>query len=90
MPNVQAETLELRIHQLVPNSEHETNVLYKLIRFVHHLNKVTTKVVNNTLITFKRLTRLLTNTVKPAMPNDSHATVGGQCKELVLGGPRPF
>ncbi len=46
-------------------------VMYKLIRFVHHLNKTTTKVTNNTPVTFKRLTDLLINSIKPAMPDDS-------------------
>jgi len=45
-------------------------VMYKLIRFVHHLNKTTTKVKNNTPVTFKRLTDLLINSIKPALPDD--------------------
>ncbi|KAL0167400.1 hypothetical protein M9458_039244, partial [Cirrhinus mrigala] len=46
-------------------------LMYDLIRLVHHLEKVTTKITNNSPITFKRLTRLLTNSIKPAMPNDA-------------------
>ncbi|KAF4094583.1 hypothetical protein G5714_024696 [Onychostoma macrolepis] len=37
---------------------------------VHHLNKTTTKVTNNTPVTFKRLTDLLVNSIKPALPDD--------------------
>lgn len=46
-------------------------LMYDLIRLVHHLEKVTTKVTNNSPVTFKRLTKLLTNSIKPAMPNDT-------------------
>ncbi|KAL0189772.1 hypothetical protein M9458_016871, partial [Cirrhinus mrigala] len=46
-------------------------LMYDLIRLVHHLEKVTTKVINNSPMTFKRLTKLLTNSIKPAMPNDT-------------------
>lgn len=44
-------------------------LMYDLIHLVHHLSKVTTTVTNNTPHTFKRLTHLLNNTVKPAAPN---------------------
>lgn len=45
-------------------------MMYDLIRFIHHLDNVSTKIVNNTPLTFKRLTELLINTIKPAMPDD--------------------
>lgn len=45
-------------------------LIYQLIRLTHHMGKVTTKIDGNQPITFKRLTDLLINTVKPAFPND--------------------
>ncbi|KAF4114228.1 hypothetical protein G5714_004451 [Onychostoma macrolepis] len=44
-------------------------LMYDLIHLVHHLEKVTTRVVNNMPSTFRRLTQLLTSTVKPAVPS---------------------
>ena len=43
-------------------------LMYELTRTVHHLQKITIKVTNNTPRGFKRLTELLINTVKPAAP----------------------
>lgn len=48
---------------------------YDIIRLVHHLSKVTTKVTDNQPITFQRLTRLLTNTVRPAFPGEQVRTM---------------
>lgn len=44
--------------------------MYDLIRLVHHLGKVTTKVRDNQPITFQRLAGILIETVHPASPND--------------------
>lgn len=53
-----------------PRLRAASKLMYDLIRFVHHLEKVTTKVTNNTPVTFKRLTQHLTDSIKPAMPNE--------------------
>ncbi|XDV21791.1 hypothetical protein PO909_026811 [Leuciscus waleckii] len=47
---------------------------YDIIRLVHHLNNVTTKVTDNQPVTFQRLTRLLTNTIRPAFPGEEVKT----------------
>lgn len=44
--------------------------VYYLIRLVHHLGKITTKVVNNSPRSFTRLTKLLIGTIKPAVSNE--------------------
>ncbi|XP_051551645.1 uncharacterized protein LOC127439519 isoform X6 [Myxocyprinus asiaticus] len=44
--------------------------MYDLIRLVHHLGKVTTKIQDNQPITFQRLTGILIEAVNPASPND--------------------
>ena len=51
-----------------PKLKNAIKLMYRLIRLVHHLGKVTTKVEGNQPITFQRLTNLLVNTVKPAFP----------------------
>ncbi len=43
-------------------------LMYNLIRTVHHLQKVTTKMTDNTPIGFQRLAQFLIDTVKPAAP----------------------
>lgn len=53
-----------------PKLKNTIKLMYQLIRLVHHMGKVTTKVEDNQPITFQRLTRLLINTVKPAFPGE--------------------
>lgn len=53
-----------------PQLKTTIKLFYDLIRQVHHLERVTTQVQNNQPVTFKRLTDLLIETVRPAFPND--------------------
>ncbi len=43
-------------------------LMYDLIRTVHHLQKVTTKITDNSPMGFQRLAQFLIDTVKPAAP----------------------
>ena len=58
-----------------PELKNTIKSFYDIIRLVHHLSKVTTKVTDNQPITFQRLTRLLTNTVRPAFPGEQVRTM---------------
>lgn len=61
-----------------PQLKMTIKLFYELIHQVHHLERVTTKVQNNQPITFKRLTDLLIETVRPAFANE-------RVKELLEG-----
>lgn len=54
-----------------PRLKRAIHLMYKLLKLTHHTSKVTTKVEGNQPLTFKRLTDLLTNTIRPAFPNDT-------------------
>lgn len=53
-----------------PTLKKAIQLMYRLIRLTHHMSRVTTKIEGNQPITFKRLTGLLMNTIRPAFPND--------------------
>ncbi|KAL1246830.1 hypothetical protein QQF64_034787 [Cirrhinus molitorella] len=61
-----------------PRMRKTIKLMYDLVRFVHHLEKVTTKIKDNTPGSFKNLTRLLIDTIKPAMPTR-------EVKDLLMG-----
>ncbi|ROI79009.1 hypothetical protein DPX16_3276 [Anabarilius grahami] len=52
-----------------PKLKRAIQLMYRLLRLTHHLGKVTTKIEGNQPVTFKRLTSLLSNTIRPAFPN---------------------
>ncbi|CAM4733380.1 unnamed protein product [Leuciscus chuanchicus] len=54
----------------LPQLKTTIKLFYELIRQVHHLERVTTKVQNNQPITFQRLTDLLIETVRQAFANE--------------------
>ncbi|KAA0710783.1 hypothetical protein E1301_Tti022391 [Triplophysa tibetana] len=56
--------------QASPGFRTTTKIVYKILRLVHHLQNVTTKVKNNQPITFKRMTDYLIDTVKPVASTD--------------------
>lgn len=53
-----------------PKLKKVIQLIYRLISSTHHMSRVTTKIEGNQPITFKRLTSLLMNTIRPAFPND--------------------
>lgn len=53
-----------------PQLKNTIKLFYELIRLIHHLENVTTKVENNLPITFSDLTDLLIETVRPAFSNE--------------------
>lgn len=53
-----------------PKLKRAIQLMYKLLKLTHHMSRVTTKIEGNQPMTFKRLSSLLTNTIRPAFPND--------------------
>ncbi|KAK9977048.1 hypothetical protein ABG768_018869 [Culter alburnus] len=53
-----------------PKLKRAIQLMYKLLKLTHHMSRATTKIEGNQPMTFKRLTSLLTNTIRPAFPND--------------------
>lgn len=54
-----------------PKLKRAIQLMYKLLKLTHHMSRVTTKVEGNQPLTFKRLANLLTNTIRPAFPNET-------------------
>lgn len=53
-----------------PQLKRAIQLMYKLLKLTHHMSRVTTKIEGNQTLTFKRLTSLLTSTIRPAFPNE--------------------